>query len=157
MSQKNNFRKTWKTLTELGEEFGVSAVKFGNLLKEHGLREKTGEPSEKAKEGQFFEKIVPKDGKPYYLWHRQKTSDYLISLGVAKSGVSVKEAESMTEARQLARSYLEAQKLDSEGNKLGYLMYDELVPEIKKVGLEKFNKALKSVGYKGSEVTLDNS
>lgn len=156
MSQKNVFRKKWKTLTELGQEFGVSAIKFGNLLKEHGLREKTGEPSEKAKEGQFFEEIVPKEGKPYYLWHRQKTSDYLISLGVLKSGVSAKKAESMTEARKLARSYLEAQKLDSEGDKLGYLMFDELVPEIRKIGLERFNKALKSVGYKGEEVTLDN-
>ncbi len=64
MSKKNNFRKTWRTLTELGQEFGVSAVKFGNLLKQHGLREQDGEPTQNAKDGGFFEKIVPNDGKP---------------------------------------------------------------------------------------------
>ncbi|HBB31558.1 MAG TPA: hypothetical protein DDZ80_06105 [Cyanobacteria bacterium UBA8803] len=155
MSKKNNFRKTWRTLTELGQEFGVSAVKFGNLLKQHGLREKDGEPSQIAQEGGFFEKIVPKEGKPYYLWHRDKTVEYLTSLGVNKSGVSEKEALLDTEARKLAKSYLEAQKLDDEGSKLGYLMFQELTSDIKKVGLDRFNKALKSLGFKGEPVTLE--
>ncbi|WP_339381483.1 hypothetical protein [Brasilonema bromeliae] len=61
MVKKNNFRKVWKTLTELGQEFGVSAVKFGNLLKQYGLREKDGEPSQMAKDGGFFEKITPNE------------------------------------------------------------------------------------------------
>lgn len=155
MGKKNNFRKTWKTLTELGQEFGVSAVKFGNLLKQHGLREKDGEPTQLAKEGGFFEQIAPKEGKPYYLWHRQKTSEYLISQGVVKNGMSAKDAEMMTEARKLARSYLEAQKLDDEGSKLGYMMLSEMIDDIQRVGLERFNQALQSIGYKGPEVTLD--
>jgi hypothetical protein len=156
MSKKNNFRKTWKTLTELGQEFGVSAIKFGNLLKEHGLREKNGNPSLKAKEGNYFEEIVPKEGKPYYLWHRERTIEYLTELGVEKKGISKKEAEIMTEARKLAKSYMEALKLDEEGSKVGYLMFEELIPDIKKIGLEKFNQALKTVGYKGEEVTLED-
>jgi hypothetical protein len=155
MSKKNNFRKIWKTLTELGQEFGVSAIKFGNLLKQHGLREKDGKPSELAKNGEFFQEIIPKEGKPYYLWHREKTSNYLVERGVEKQGVSAKEAELMTEARKIARAYMEALKLDEEGSKMGYMMLDELVPDIKKIGLEKFNKALKTVGYKGEEVTLE--
>ena len=155
MVKKNNFRKVWKTLTELGQEFGVSAVKFGNLLKQHGLREKDGEPSQMAKDGGFFEKITPNEGKPYYLWHREKTSEYLISQGVAKNGVSAKDALMMTEARKLARSYMEAEKLDDEGSKLGYIMLSEMVDDINKVGLEGFNQALKSIGYKGDEVTLE--
>ncbi|MEO1431577.1 MAG: hypothetical protein AAFV71_21465 [Cyanobacteria bacterium J06633_8] len=155
MGKKNNFRKTWKTLTELGQEFGVSAIKFGNLLKKHGLREKDGKPTQLAKDGVFFEEITPSEGKPYYLWHREKTSEYLVAKGVEKNGVSAKDAQQMTEARKLARSYMEAQKLDDEGSKLGYIMLSEMVDEIKKVGLEKFNQALKSVGYKGEEVTLE--
>lgn len=156
MAKKNNFRKTWRTLTELGQEFGVSAIKFGNLLKQHGLREKNGEPTQLAKDGSFFDKITPKEGKPYYLWHHDKTSEYLVSQGVAKSGVSAKEAEKMTEARKLARSYMEAQKLDDESSKLGYMMFSEMVDDIKKVGLQRFNQALKSIGYKGEEVTLQD-
>jgi hypothetical protein len=156
MSKKNNFRKTWRTLTELGQEFGVSAVKFGNLLKQHSLRDKDGEPTQFAKDGNFFEKIVPNEGKPYYLWHHEKTVNYLLQAGVEKKGVSAKEATLNTEARKIAKEYLEAQKLDEEGAKLGYLMLCELVPEIKKIGLERFNEALKSVGYKGEPVTLED-
>jgi hypothetical protein len=155
MAKKNNFRKTWRTLTELGQEFGVSAVKFGNLLKQHGLREKDGNPTQLAKDGGFFEKVEPKDGKPYYLWHHEKTINHLVEAGVAKAGVSAKEAQLNTEARKLARSYMEAQKLEDEGSKLGYMMFSELVPEIKKIGLDRFNQALKSLGFKGDEVTLE--
>ncbi|MBW4634124.1 MAG: hypothetical protein KME30_20120 [Iphinoe sp. HA4291-MV1] len=61
----------------------------------------------------------------------------------------------MTEARKLARSYMEAQKLEDEGSKLGYMMFSEMVDDIKKIGLERFNQALKSIGYKGDEVTLE--
>ncbi len=156
MGKKNNFRKTWRTLTELGQEFGVSAVKFGNLLKLHGLREKDGSPTPLAEEGSFFEKITPSEGKPYYLWHRDKTVDYLVRAGVEKTGVSAKEATLDTEARKIAKSYLEAQKLEEEGSKLGYMMFSELVPDIKKIGLDRFNKALKSLGFKGDPVTLED-
>lgn len=154
--KQQGFRNTWRTLTELGQEFGISAVKFGNLLKLHGLRESSGEPTAIAKDGGFFEHIVPKQGHPYYLWHCQKTSEYLVSQGVAKNGVSSKEALKVTEARKLARAYMEAQKLDSEGSKLGYMMFADMADDIKKVGLDLFNQALKSIGYTGEEVTLDD-
>jgi hypothetical protein len=158
MGKKNqqSFRNTWRTLTELGQEFGISAVKFGNLLKLHGLRDSSGEPTAMAKDGGFFEHIIPKQGHPYYLWHGKKTSEYLLSQGVAKNGVSSKEASKVTEARKLARSYMEAPKLDSEGSKLGYMMFADMADDIKKVGLDVFNEALKPSGYKGEEVTLDD-
>lgn len=116
---------------------------------------KNGEPTQIASDGGFFEKITPSEGKPYYLWHRNQTVEYLTSLGVNKSGVSEKEATLETEARKLAKSYLEAQKIDDEGSKLGYMMFDELTSDIRKVGLDRFNKALKSLGFKGEPVTLD--
>ncbi len=155
MSKKKNFRKEWRTLTELGQEFGVSAIKFGNLLKQHDLRAKTGEPTQEARENGFVQEIQPKDGKPYVLWHQKKTSDRLVELGVEKSGVSAKEASKMTEARKLAREYIEALKLDDEGSKMGWMMFQDIMPEVKKIGVEVFNKALLSVGYKGKEVNLE--
>jgi hypothetical protein len=155
MGNSKNFRKEWKTMTELGLEFGMSAVKFGNSLKQHGLREKSGEPTEIAVNGGFIQHIVPKRGKPYFLWHRKKTSSYLVNLGLKKSGVSAKEASKNTEARKLAKAYMEALKLDEEGSKAGYMMLCEMVDEIKELGLEQFNQTLKSIGYKGDEVTLE--
>jgi len=146
MSKKNNFRKTWRTLTEVGQEFGVSALKLGNLLKQHGLREKDGEPTQKAKDGGFFEKIIPNEGKPYYLWHRDKTVEFLLSQGVEKNGVSAKDALCTTEARKLARAWIEAQRLDDEGSKLGYMVVCELEPEIKRVGVDLVQSQLKKLG-----------
>jgi hypothetical protein len=146
MGTKNNFRKTWRTLTELGQEFGVSAVKFGNLLKQHELREKDGEPTQNAKEGGFFEKIVPNDGKPYYLWHRDKTVEFLEHQGVEKNGVSSKEASKTTEVRKLAPEWIEAQRLDDEGSKLGYIMACELEPEIKRIGVDLVQSQLNKLG-----------
>ncbi|MCY7334551.1 MAG: hypothetical protein LH649_18260 [Pseudanabaena sp. CAN_BIN31] len=152
---KQSFRKTWRTLTEIGQEFGVSAVKFGKLLKQYSLREEDGAPSQLSKDSEFIQEISPKDGKPYFLWHSEKVSQYLVSQGAEKCGLTAKEASISTEARKIARSYLDAMKLDNEGDKLGYMMFAELVDDIKKIGLDKFNIALKSVGYKGKEITLD--
>ncbi|KYC36237.1 hypothetical protein WA1_41665 [Scytonema hofmannii PCC 7110] len=152
MSKRKNFRKTWRTLTEIGQEFGVSAVKFGNLLKQYGLREKDGEPTQTAKDNGFFEKLVPNDGKAYYLWHRDKTVEFLVSQGVEKSGISAKEASKTTEARKLAREWIEAQRLDDEGSKLGYFMACELEPEIKKIGVDLVQTQLKKLG---SEIVLN--
>lgn len=156
MSKKNNFRKTFRTLTELGLEFGVSAIKFGNLLKEHGLRESDGEPTEYAKQNNFFNKVEPKNGETYYLWHSQKTSDYLVRQGVIKNGVSAKEASKSTYARKLAKQYIEAEKLDQGGDKFGYWAFCEMKKDIKKIGLENFNKALLEIGYKGVSITLND-
>jgi len=144
--KKGGFRKTWRTLTEIGQEFGVSAVKFGNLLKQHGLREKGGEPTQEATDGGFYEKITPNDGKPYYLWHRDKTVEFLVSKGVEKKGVSEKQASKTTEARKLARSWIEAQKLEDEGSKMGYLMACDLEPEIKRIGVNLVQSQLKALG-----------
>lgn len=146
MSKKNNFRRTWRTLTELGQEFDISALKLGNLLKQHGLREKGGEPTQRAKDGGFFEEIVPNEGKPYYLWHRDKTVEFLTNQGVEKNGVSAKEATKTTEARKLARAWIEAQRLDDEGSKLGYMMACELEPEIKSIGVDLVQSQLKKLG-----------
>ncbi|NEO31397.1 MAG: hypothetical protein F6K36_13370 [Symploca sp. SIO3C6] len=150
---KKSFRSQWQTLTELGTQYGISARKFGSLLKEHGLREQSSGIPTPLAEG-MYQEITPKNGKPYILWGRTQVIDYLKSKGINPI-VSNKEAIKDTEARKLARNYLEAQKLGEEGSKLGYLMFQEMSGEIRKIGLERFNKALKAIGYKGEEVTLD--
>jgi len=39
------------------------------------------------------------------------------------------------------------------GSKAGYMLFQELVPEIRKVGLESFNRELRGIGYDGKELT----
>lgn len=149
---KKNFRSEWRTLTELGAEFGKSAIAFGKILKENGLRDAEGTPTEAANE--LFQKIEPNQGKPYYLWNHKGVVNFLQSKGINPVN-NASDALKDTEARKLAREYLEAQKLDDEGSKLGYMMLCEMVDDIKKIGLERFNTALKAVGYKGEPVTLE--
>jgi hypothetical protein len=153
MTKKKNFRQEWRSLTEIGNTFGISARKLGSLLKKYGLREGDGEPSELAKQEGYCHLVAPKEGHSYYLWHGKKVASYLEKQGEEKKGVSSKEATLNTEARKLARSYIEALQLDEEGSKFGYWMFDELRPEIKKVGLDRFNEALKAVGFKGEPLT----
>lgn len=155
MGKKNNFRKEWRSLTEIGNVFGVSARKMGSMLKEHGLRNPDGDPSQLAKDKNYCHYVDPKKQKGYWLWHGKKVTEYLVEVGVKKKGVSEKEASLNTKARKLARSYMEADKLWEEGNKMGAWMFDELEPEIKKIGIDRFNAALKAVGYKGDPVTLE--
>ncbi|BDA75753.1 hypothetical protein CAL7716_099190 [Calothrix sp. PCC 7716] len=149
---KKNFRSEWRTLTELGAEFGKSAIAFGKILKENGLRDAEGLPTEAA--NGLFQKIEPNQGKPYYLWNHQEVVNFLQSKGINPVN-NAADALKDTEARKLAREYIEAQKLDDEGSKLGYMMLCEMVDDIKKIGLDRFNIALKAVGYKGEPVTLE--
>lgn len=156
MSKNKNFRQEWRSLTEIGDRFGISARKLGSLLKKHGIREEDGKPSEKAISEGFSHHVQPKQGHSYYLWHGQKVAKFLEQEGVAKNGVSAREATLNTEARKLAREYMEALELDEQGDKFGYLLFTELRPEIKKVGLERFNKALESLGFKAEPLTEDS-
>ncbi|MDJ0735604.1 MAG: hypothetical protein QNJ47_16345 [Nostocaceae cyanobacterium] len=149
---KKKFRSDWRTLTELGSEFGKSAIAFGKMLKEQGLRDANGDPTQAA--NGLFQKIVPNQGKPYYLWNHKGVVSFFQSKGINPTGDAA-DALKDTEARKLARSYMEAQKLDDEGSKLGYMMLCEMVDDIRKIGLDRFNTALKSVGYKGEPVTLE--
>lgn len=155
-SKKDSFRRIWRTQTELGQTFGVSAVKFGKLLSQHGLRGEDKEPTEHAKTHDFCHFVQPSGASGYWLWHNKNVSEYLVSLGVEKSGISDKEASISTEARKLAKAYKEAQKLDDEGSKLGHMMFCDMIPEIRKIGLDAFNSALQSVGFKGSLLTAES-
>lgn len=72
---KKNFRSEWRTLTELGAEFGKSAIAFGKILKENALRDAEGTPTEVA--SGLFQKIEPNQGKPYYLWNHQGVVSFI--------------------------------------------------------------------------------
>ena len=63
--KKQNFRKTWKTITELSKIFGISNVKFGKVIKEYKLRQESGEPTIFAIDNEYCYKVEPKD-KPFY-------------------------------------------------------------------------------------------
>lgn len=147
--KKENFRNEWKTLTELGDLFGLSARKLGILLKDHGIRNKDGSPSVLCMEKHFSHLVEPKGYSSYWLWNK-KIKDYLIENGVklTENAISEKESSRKTEIRKLARDYIEAQELSDDGqDKMRYFIFDDLNDTIKekKITLTEFNEALKNI------------
>lgn len=51
-----------------------------------------------------------------------------------------------TEARKLVRVWIEVQRPDDKGSKLGYMMACELEPEIKRVEVDLVRSQLKKLG-----------
>ena len=69
--------------TELGQLYGMSAIKIGKILKSQGLRELDGEPTQWAKIEGYVEKRYLED-RPfihYWAWHFDKTAQALEEAG----------------------------------------------------------------------------
>ena len=70
---KLKFRDEFRTQTQLGELFGVSAITIGKILMECGLRDKTTKyATPKAIHERFAEFTPLKDGTPFYMWSERK-------------------------------------------------------------------------------------
>ena len=154
--KKKSFRSTWQTLTEIGQQFGLSAVKTGKLLKEFELRLDSGEPAQMAIDDNLCHIVEAKGQKPYWLWHGAKIGRIFEQRGIQRSAVSAKEAQKTTEARKLARSWLEAQAmLDRGDDKIGFMLADSILEELSAVGVDQFNTQLTALGWKGDPVLIE--
>lgn len=150
--KKQNFRKTWKTITELSKIFGISNVKFGKVLKEYKLRQESGEPTIFAIDNEYCYKVEPKDKPFYWLWNI-KVKDYLIKEGFKQNetAISIKELNYSNKIKELVKQFFKADKMIEEGNdKLGFMCMDEIHGEIKDLKLtdEIFQKYLKILNIK---------
>lgn len=155
--KKKSFRSTWQTLTEIGQQFGISAVKTGKLLKEFELRLDSGEPAQIAVDDDLCHIVETNGQKPYWLWHGGKIGKIFEQKGIQRSAVSAKEARKTTEARKLARSWMEAQAmLDQGDDKVGFMLADSIMEEIPAVGVDRFNSQLKALGWKGNPVLIES-
>ena len=78
---KNKFKATWKNQKELGLIYGKSAIAVGKALIELGLKDSsTKQPTEKALSEEIAKSTPLKDGTPFFLWHKVKTSRMLDTL-----------------------------------------------------------------------------
>lgn len=67
------------TQTELAELYGVTRNKIGEWLRDAGLRDRKGNPTN-AGIGMTMEATSP-NGYPFFVWHRESTIRLLDSLG----------------------------------------------------------------------------
>jgi hypothetical protein len=92
-SQKN-FKQTYTNLTDLGKQFGLSAVAIGKKLKELGLRQADGTPDPRALEDGTAKFTPLADGTPHYMWNRHKVAELVEYAGLQrlpKNEVQVRE------------------------------------------------------------------
>lgn len=142
------FRDTWANQSELGKEFALSAVELGKKLKELGLRQANGTPTQKAAQEGYCIVTPLKNGTPFFLWHREKIKTLLES-----NGLHVLSREELRH-KNLAENLLEAERLDDQGSKLAHFIYDETIQRIRPDDLPSINRFLQEAGSQ-RQVTLE--
>lgn len=80
--QSNNFAKKYRSLTDLGGVFNLSAIAVGKKLIEFGVRNADGSPTEKSLEDGVAVSTPLKNGTPHFRWHFHKCRELLCKNGI---------------------------------------------------------------------------
>lgn len=74
--------EVYKTMRDIGKEFGATSHDVGKWLKNQGLRLENGEPSPEAKRDGWIKKVdSTQPGTYFYVWNAQKTQDLFAIMG----------------------------------------------------------------------------
>jgi hypothetical protein len=82
MAKRRKFAEKYRSLKELGADFNLSAVAVGKKLKEIGVRNADGTPTEKSLEDRLAVSTPLKNGTPYYRWDYFRCRKLLIKNGI---------------------------------------------------------------------------
>jgi len=68
------------SITQLGLVYGMTRVEMGRVLKNHELRDESGQPT---REGLDHGKWIrdPNTERPFFVWNRRKMMDLLDNMG----------------------------------------------------------------------------
>lgn len=122
---KKKFNQKWTNQTELGEQFGLSAINIGKIMVEHGLKDpKSNQATSKAIQEGYAKSTPLKNGSSFFMWDRRKL----------KALISQKHAPVSTVdfwAHKVRSCLLEANKLMEDGqDKMASLMIDYMYEEV---------------------------
>lgn len=139
--------KKYKTQTEIGRSFGISAIKLGKILTDLGLKDKNG-ATQKAIEENYAISSQLKDGKTFFVWNEQQIKP-LISQTVKP--LSQEEIY----VRGIKESLIEINRLYESDNgtdhKMSDIMYDLIYDDIP-------SHILKNIKYKAQfDLDLEKS
>lgn len=142
MSKKDkDWKLQWKNLTEIGKLFGLTSVSVGSFLKEVGLRNSDGTPSEAAISNNYVKIIHSnKYNTDTYMWKAGIVSDLLQKNGHRHIS---KEDRKINQFVKDLRSILRGCDRHPGQEKLYYMELDSITDELDKSGLrEKVIKLL---------------
>src|SRR6266566_5779374 len=114
------FTDIWATQTNLGKQFGLSAIAMGKKLKELGLRAEDGNPTVQALCQGYCTPTPLKDGTPFFLWNRQQVEELMRAHGYQR--LDPQEVK----ARELADSWVQ---IHNQWQEATYSVEEELLIE----------------------------
>jgi hypothetical protein len=130
----SKFSKTWGNQTEIGRRFNLSAVALGKILTDAGLRDATTkEPTPAALSDGYALATPLKNGRPFFMWNRDKIFRLLSSRGIIKA--SHVEAETSRVFSEM-RSYLSVNYDDDKMERIVWqtldIIFDETMDKVEK-------------------------
>lgn len=106
---RQKFTHLWANQTDLGKQFGLSTVVMGRTLKELGLRDDNGNPSELALAENYCIATPLKGGKSFFMWSKQKVAELMQSHGYVRlDALEVKARELADDWMRVHGQYQEA-------------------------------------------------
>ena len=147
------FTDVWVNQTNLGKQFGLSAIAIGKKLKELGLRAEDGKPTEQALADGYCKSTPLKDGTPFFMWNRQKVEEVMWAHGHER--LDPQEVK----ARELADDWVQVHKQLQEavyGIEEDFLFEQasDIEREARREGLtERINTLLRQRKFDGDPIT----
>jgi hypothetical protein len=150
--RRQKFSDLWSNLTNLGKQYGFSAIKMGKTLKDLGLRDEKGSPTEKALSEGLAKSTPLKDGTPFYMWHKGKVSALMGATGQEKL------TKNEVLAQDLAKEWMRVSKLYQETvtgmeEEMLWLEAEDIRQQAGQKGLrERVNEILTERKFKGERL-----
>jgi hypothetical protein len=123
--KKKKFTAIWSNQTDLGKSFGLSAVAVGKLFIKKGLKDAvTKEPTAMAQDNGFVKNTPLKDGRPFWMWNRDKVRKLLREEHTEISKIDYWVNEVLKNIR-------EAERMSRKGeDKMGSIMLDLALDDV---------------------------
>lgn len=139
----SEFKQTWKTQTELGKSFGLSAIAVGKKLKEWGLKNLDNTATEIALSEGYATNTPLKNGTPYFLWNKD-----LISAKFLEAGLTQLDSPTFR-CKGAATAIIGCEKqLEKGDDKIARMMYDSIINKLKAEDKSLVNQFLQELGSK---------
>jgi hypothetical protein len=150
---QQKFTDVWANQTNLGKQFGLSAVAMGKKLKDLNLRDEDGNPTAEALCQGYCTPTPLKDGTPFFMWNRQQVEELMQAHGYQR--LDPQEVR----ARELAESWVHVHEQWQEaiyGVEEELLMEEarDIKKEARRKGLtERVNALLRERKFDGDPIT----
>ena len=130
-SRRPDYGLKYRSATEIGLEFGLSAIRVGQFFDEIGLRDPTSHQSTKQALGEGIAVATPmRDGTPHFMWHYKKVLPCLEARFSRLTELDAGRLENQRAVRRAVRdlqAIIEAQEqmIEDGFDKFAYLDFEE--------------------------------